>query len=239
VFEEKIYEQQDVEKAARLIYFGLEKRRNLQLTREYKELLSEFHSNSYFRALTNAIASGLHLEILSVDASGIYLTQQPNSVFALKSSSVNKLLEKGHDRYIGLILIAIAAFYFPTDASFDQESSYYTAPITVHDLNNFIQEKCKEIKEKVKPADVAAGDDELELLLTSYLQLPNESTINDRSRSTKEYFIRKTFNFLIDQGLFFEKDGQYWPKHKFRLQMDAMVSNEMIKRLVGLQEKES
>ncbi|MHA1401762.1 MAG: DUF6063 family protein [Candidatus Heimdallarchaeaceae archaeon] len=236
MFEDKIYEQQDVEKAARLIYFGLEKRKNLQLTREYKELLSEFHNNSHFRGLTNAIASGLYLEILSVDASGIYLNPQPNSVFALKSSSVNKLLDKGHDRYIGLILLAIAAFYFPTDVSFDQESSYHTAPISVHELNNFIHKKCVEIKEKVKPSDVTAGDDELELLLTSYLQLPNETTINDKSRSTKEYFIRKTFRFLIEQGLFFEKDEQYWPTHKFRLQMDAMVSNELIKKLVGLQE---
>ncbi|MFX1254152.1 MAG: DUF6063 family protein [Promethearchaeota archaeon] len=231
-------DSQLVEKAAKLIYLGLESPPGLSANREFKDFLREYKNNSSFRNIANAISNGLQLEILDVDNAGIFLRPLPRSVFAMRRSSVKKLVEKGQDRYVGLILIALAAYYFSNDSSFDEESTHFTSPITIHKIDGYIREKCKNIKEKSKPDDVPAGNKILELLLMSYLQLPNESYPGSKSRSTCEYFIRKTLNFLIEQRLFIKKSENYWPTPKFRFQMESMAENDNVKQFLRLKTKQ-
>ncbi len=146
---------QMIEKAARLVYLGLESAPGLSTSGEYKELLREYKNNSAFRVAMNAIVSGLELEVLEVDISGIFLRPRSRSIFAMKRSSL--------DKYVGLILISLAAYYFPNDAAFDEESAHFTSPITVNKLDVFIRDKCRRIKEDQKPLDSLAGKEILEL----------------------------------------------------------------------------
>ncbi len=233
MFDQGKLDPQLIEMATRFIYMGLESRRDLSGSLEYKQLLRNYKNNSIFRMVVKAIANGLSLEILSADYAGVFISPKSNSVFATRLSSAVRTWNPSEDKFIGLVLIALAAFYFPKSTSFD-ESTFFTSPITIHELEAFIREKTTQIKEKQQPAHIEAGKDQLELLMTSYLQLPNERHVDSKKRSTREHFIRKTLNFLIKQRLFIKKDNEYWPTPKFRVQMESMSENDQIKSFLGV-----
>jgi len=226
---------QQVEKAARTIYYGLDKSKGLSANREFRELVSDYMNDVDFRSIVQAIASGLKLEILNIETSGVFLKPQYGSIFSMKKDSVKKLIERGEDKYIGLILIALAAYFFPTDTSFEEVSFHETRPITTQKLDFYITEKCTLIKEKEKPKDPKTGDDLLELLLVSYLQLPNEASPDSQRRSTREYFIRKTMRYLADERLLIRKGrDEFWLTPKFRLHMDDMAQNELLAKFLSI-----
>ena len=226
-------EYEVIEKAARLIYLGLESRKGFSGDREYIELLREFKNDSHFRGSVFSIASGLKLEVLDVDTAGVFLKPVHNSIFTLKKSRIQNIIDRKHDKFVGLILIALAAYYFPTDASFDEESVHATNPITVNQLDAFITEKCKTIQQVQKIENPKEGEELLEALLISYSQLPNEAHPDSRLQSTREYFLRKTLNYLTDERLFIKKSrNEFWPTTKFRYQMEDLAQNTYIKEFL-------
>lgn len=233
MLDQGILECEIIEKAARFIYMGLESRRNLSGSREFKELLRSFKNDSSFRRVVKAIASGFYLEILAADHAGVFLRPNANSIFASRLSKIRPG-KPSEDKYTGLILIALAAYYFPKDASFEK-SSFHTDSITVHKLAAFIREKAENLREKVQPEHVEAGKDQLELLLTSYLQLPGESQLDSKKQNSREYFITRTLKFLEKQKLFIFRDNKYWPTPKFRFQMENMSENDQIRALLNIQ----
>lgn len=233
MFDQGSLEPQLIEMAARFIYMGLESRRDLSGSLEFKQLLRNYKNNSNYRMVVKAIASGLSLEILSADYAGVFVSPKSTSIFATRLSKAVRTWNPNEDKYIGLILIALAAYYFPKSTAFE-ESTFLTSPITIHELEAFIHEKAIAIKEKERPEHIEADKDQLELLLTSYLQLPNESQVDSKKRSTREHFIRKTLHFLIEQRLFIKNDNEYWPTPKFRVQMENMSENDQIKSFLGV-----
>ena len=221
-----------IERAARLIYLGLEGKKGLSGNEEFNELFRSYRTDSKFVFAVQAIATGIHLDILDIDHSGIYLRPHRGSIFAKTRTQIRKLTEKGQDRYTGIILVALAAYYFPKDSAFDEESVHSTLPITIGGLDLFIREKCRKIKEREKPPDRPAGDETMEILLTSFLNLPTESQIESTRRVTSPAYIKKTLKSLAEEGLFIEKKNKFWPTAKFRHQMQSMAENEYVKSFI-------
>lgn len=222
-----------IERASRLIYLGLDKGTNLSTNDEFKELLRLYKNNSKFRVITRAISSGMSLDILNMDNSGIYLRPHRSSIFAKTRSQIRGLVDKGADRITSVILVALAAYYFPKDTSFDELSSFSTLPITIHGLDEFIRRRCRELKEEKLPPDHIAGDKEVELLLTSYDALPAERELEGHTLGTSTGLIRRVFTTLKKEGLFVESNDKYYATAKFRYQMENMVENENIKQLIN------
>ncbi|NHI92057.1 MAG: hypothetical protein EAX96_06100 [Candidatus Lokiarchaeota archaeon] len=228
-----------VEKATELIYLGLRQQKNLTAEPYHMELLKMYRNESMFRELVHVIARGLKLGIIEIDESGVFLRPDHDSIFAKKRSDLLNLTKGGRDKYSFVILIGLAAQYFPKESSFDERSQYITEPITISELDEYIRKRCRMLKERENPEDSIAGDKTTELLLNSYLSLPSEEKILSSSRNTSNAHIRNVFTFLKSEKLLLEEDGKFYPTMKFKNQIYNLTENEGIRRLIELFQGES
>lgn len=217
-----------VEKATRLIYYGIEKQRTYTKNPDYQSLLNEFENDSQFRLILNSVASGFKLEVLAINQSGVYLRPWKDSTFAISLTDINRLTGRDTDEYIGLILIALAAYYFPKEMDFQDPPSL---PVSVFDLDEYIREKCKLIKQNLSESDMVQEEKSLEKLAISYYQKSSIDDQKEKSKDTTTAMIRKVLKFLTKEKLFTKygnDDDTFLPTYRFSLAMDSMVNNQYL-----------
>ncbi|MFX0103030.1 MAG: hypothetical protein ACFFCS_25920, partial [Candidatus Hodarchaeota archaeon] len=64
---------QKVEKAARIIYYGLENPKNIGTIHEYNDLYKDYEEDSELQEYVKVIAEGLQLTLSRVGLEGVYL----------------------------------------------------------------------------------------------------------------------------------------------------------------------
>ena len=121
------------------------------------------HSSAAFRDIVKAVAAGLRLQVVEVDAKGVVLMAMTDSPFALDPGTL-RASSKADDRLLdGLIQIAIAATVFPRPATLDDDPSLARPPITAQDVEHTLRDLCERLaadaQHEADPAlsDVRAG----------------------------------------------------------------------------------
>ncbi len=222
-----------VEKAARLVYFGLSEKLTVTEKNEYLELYQEYKKDVNFRKVMIRIAGGFHLDILNIDSTGIYLRAHSKSIFSYSLTNLRKFTKDNNERIYLIIFIGLASYVFPRNNSFEEESSFNTLPITIHEFENYFRDKCKEILGKLRTKGHKKDDPDTELLLTSYMSLPTAGSLEDKSRNTSYFHVKKALKFLVASGFFIKQESEYFPTKRFFHHMESLSENEQIKIILN------
>lgn len=112
---------QDVRHAAELVSFGLRPGARPTDGNPYGLLLHRYHTEAAFRDTVDVLASGFGLSVLgTTPRTGIVVTTQPGSVFAIRTSDLRSTGMSQDDKLVaGLITLAIAAYAFPHPRDLD------------------------------------------------------------------------------------------------------------------------
>ncbi|UWP85035.1 hypothetical protein Dfulv_12720 [Dactylosporangium fulvum] len=112
---------EDVWAAAELVAFGLRSGARPTDGNAYGLLLERYRTSTAFRDAVDTVAGGLGLVVLGAPPrSGLVLTTQPGSVFAVRMADLRGGNLSADDKLIaGLVVLGIAAYAFPHDADLD------------------------------------------------------------------------------------------------------------------------
>jgi hypothetical protein len=219
------------QKAARMIYFGLSQKTRILEKNEFQELITEYKNNIIFRNTVENISKGLKVQIIGLDDTGLVLLPEVDSIFIEKSARLKKLLEPEMKLYTLLILLGLAAYYFPRKSSFEEDIQY-TEPLNLNEFDTYLKKKCLELKNKTNVTNSIKNVELSKIPFIEYLALSGPSEIDSKARNTSQGVLKKIFNFLIEEKLFIEKEAQFWPTHRFRHHIERMAENIEIKQLI-------
>ncbi|MGN5478197.1 hypothetical protein ACTMU2_18015 [Cupriavidus basilensis] len=108
--------------AARLIAKGLQTRLVPANDKEYRDLLALYEAQPTFRELVQEIALGLSLSVLSGTSRGLVLMPaDEESRFAFRLGDMRTALTLEEKALVVLVHTAIAAHFYPTGESLDDE----------------------------------------------------------------------------------------------------------------------
>ena len=220
---------QDIEKASRLVYLGLDSSKSLGRLHEYKELFRSYTRSSTFQDIVHAICQGMNLRLVDIDASGIILSAEDNSVFVARAGDLPLRYKASTRRYLALIMLGIAAFFFPTSQQFSRRGQS-TAGLTPKTLDEFIRNTATKAKEKYKPSDPGVEDDEI-ILFEEYLSLKKDLG-KTSSRSSSIDLINQVLKYMKDQKLLVVDNERYYPTKRFKLQMEELSKNTIYKIMI-------
>ncbi|WP_371801688.1 DUF6063 family protein [Candidatus Lokiarchaeum ossiferum] len=214
-----------VNKAGRILYYGLEFPKKIMYIHEYSELFREYQINSALQIFVETLAESLNLNILAVEKTGVYLSPSHNSPFSPNLSDIPVLGKESNRGLYALILMAVAAYFFPTPDRF-QDQGYSSVGVTTEKLHDFITGKINEVIDKFGEEILATSAESPHCikLLADYRKLHKESEIN--SKSTALYFIKTAFDHLKHERLITEESDEYLPTNKFRIFMEEFSTNE-------------
>ena len=217
----------DVEMAAKLIYYGLNPKETPARNTEYKDLIRKYNVDSIFQQLISAIAAGLSLKVLGVKDFGIVLCPNRDSLFAFRLSD-ERLHMKPRERDVwGIILFGLAAYVFPKQISFSERGDVEVKTVTILEIDKFIRSKCKVMLEKYPQQDLSPDTPEIIVRYRYYLDLPQTDSDSRLSQSTSMYFIRKVFEFLSYHHLAEERDeGEFALLPRFSMLIQELSQNE-------------
>lgn len=220
---------QEIEKASRLVYLGLDSSRSLGRLNEYKELFRSYARSSTFQDIVHAICQGMKLRLVDIDASGIILSAEDNSLFVARAGDLPLRYKGSSRRYLALIMLGIAAFFFPTSQQLSRRGQS-TAGLTPKILDEFIRSTATKAKEKHKPSDPGMEDDDI-LLFEEYLSLKKDLG-KTSSRSSSVDLIKQVLKYMKDQKLLVVDNERYYPTKRFKLQMEELSKNTIYKKMV-------
>ena len=79
---------QIVEKAGRIIYFGLSSPKQISINQEFQNLYKEYAINSELQEYVKAIAQALNLHVITIERTGVFLSPKKGSPFAPRLSDI-------------------------------------------------------------------------------------------------------------------------------------------------------
>lgn len=187
--------------AATLLAKGLQVRTVPANDKEYRELLGLYEESPEFRRMVDDIAIGMSLTVLSGSARGLVLMPaDENSRFAFRLSDLRSGLQPDEKALIVLIHTAIAAQFYPTGESLDDEM-YNAPPVTERQTLLALKHTCQHLA-ATGSAEAQGLPLELELGWRSVLLKPESRPEQQRrSTSTLEGLVALVFRQLHDAGL--------------------------------------
>ncbi|MHA1426770.1 MAG: hypothetical protein ACTSQI_12355 [Candidatus Helarchaeota archaeon] len=226
----------DIELAATLIYYGLNRKIKPVKIPEYRSLVRKYKTESNFKTTVHRIASGLKLRVLAVEDFGIVLSPEAESVFAFTSKEIEEPLKPTERMIWGIILLGIAALLYPKKSSLDRDRMDEVLTITDIKIDKYIRERCETILNDSSYSDTLSATPELERMYREYLNLPQVDGEKLGSRSTTLYYIGRVFKFLVSQGVALHDirdKGTLKILPHFRLLVEELVTNEQFKLFMG------
>jgi hypothetical protein len=140
----------------------------------------------------------------------------------------------------GLLMLAIAAYCFPTVEVLDQDDDILRPRFTVDQIVEFIQGLCKVCKTN-SPGDPEKGSPELQLAWQTILNLPTSKTTRGDKLSTLSLagMIRYALDRLVDYGMmrFLGEDnkwGTFQPTPSYRIQVKKLAGNQTLKLIQAI-----
>lgn len=228
---------QIVEKAGRIIYFGLVNPKEISKNQEYQNLYKEYIISSELQEYVKSIAQSLNLYIITIERNGVYLSPKRGSPFTPRLSDIPVLGKLKNKGLFALIMVAIAAYFYPDPQSF-QQKGIQKIGLDSNTLHVHIIDKIEQLKESLGDDIIKEDKDHPELirLLTIFYKMKKVSDINPQS--TTIYFIEKTFEALKKQRLVTLDNERYIPTTRFRYQMEEFSNNEKYIEFINLLTKE-
>lgn len=187
--------------AARLIAKGLQVRAVPANDKEYRDLLALYEGQSPFRDLVQDIALGLSLSVLSATARGLILMPADgDSRFAFRLGDMRLGMTMEEKALVVLIHTAIAAQFYPTGESLDDEM-YNAPPVTERQTLSVLKTICQHLAAN-SAAETQGLPKELEPGWQSVLLKPEARPDQQRRTvSTLEGLVSIVFRRLQDAGL--------------------------------------
>ncbi len=217
----------EIEKAARLVAFGLDYKTVAINDLEYKDLIKTYKSDSAFQQCVQAIAAGFKLRVLSVEDYAIILGPGKDSIFTFKLADAGPEVKAQSKEIFGIALLGIAAYLFPKQTSFLGSSPSVAPRVSPKEIDEYIRGKCKSIIEKHGSQDAPATNLELLQKHQAYLNMPQVVSDSVKSMSTSTMQIKRTLDFLVTHGLARKADGdEYYILPRFQLLLKELSSNE-------------
>ncbi len=158
-------------KAARLVYKGMHPKATPSKDREYKDLIHLSMSSDSFRDMVRAVAEGFSLIVVDISERGIILSPENlDSLFKMTLTEYRRELG-GEDTdakpgLIALVQVAIAATFFPTAESLDDDD-WLSESKRLNDFDSVLVGMCEKI----------AGEDDPELV-SPFLRQSGEMVLN-------------------------------------------------------------
>lgn len=187
--------------AARLIGKGLQPRAVPANDKEYRALVALYEAESDFRELVLDVAVGLELAVLSVSPRGIILAPaNAESRFAFRLGDLRQNLSAEDKAILALIHTAIAAQFYPTGESLDDEL-YNAPPVTERQTLTALKAACQQFAARGSAASQGLAA-ELQTGWMSVLDKPEALPEQQRRRtSTLEGLVTLAFRHMLEAGL--------------------------------------
>jgi hypothetical protein len=185
----------DVRRAAELVAFGLGRTRPVDGS-DYRILLDRYRSDLTFRNVVDTVATGLGLVVLGTPRSGLVLRPDVGSQFATRLSDLRQM--DPEDRAVaGLVLVALAAYAYPTDGDLDDPEAKI---VEVGKLDAFIRSAAAKLTSPDTDADTPLG--RARAAADIYVDLPpvRLSERGRRVRGCTYRAIEEVCGWLVDRG---------------------------------------
>ena len=225
----------DIEDAAKLIYYGLENNYRYIHDSGYINLLEKYQNDTQFQNIVRSIGVGLKIKVLAIEDFGVILHPLEDSIFTSTLKDYELNIKSEQKKVWGLILLAIAAYYYPTKESFDYISPIEIKRFTIEMIDEFLRTKCESLKKQLESIDVPSDHPELEVMYNNYLNIIQVDSRIEKSRSTTLSKIKKVFEYLLTQGLMRKniETDEYISHPKFNLLIEELAKNEYFKIFIN------
>lgn len=213
--------------AASLIRYGLSPRIRPHKDTEYNSLVVRFNTDSYFRSIVRAVATGQGLLIHACDRlEGLVLGPTEDSPYRMRLSDY-VLVQSSDVRLLhGIVQIAIAATAYPTAAALEESSHLASVSATQ------VFERVRAVldDEHATAADPPKDDPDEEPVWRAIRRLRAADTTPDGRETPHNIIgaIRKALRWLEDNGLAEEVKGEpdTWRlRDRYRLQVLGAASD--------------
>lgn len=215
--------------AGRLVTKGLQPRLVPANDKEYRDLLALYEAQPSFRELVQEIALGLSLSVLSGTSRGLVLMPvDEESRFAFRLGDMRAALTLEEKALVVLIHTAVAAHFYPTGESLDDEM-YNAPPVTERQALGALKAICLHLAARGN-AEAQGLPKELEPGWQSVLLKPEARPEQQRrTTSTLEGLVSMVFRLLQDAGLVRCEDddgvnSRYTANWRFTVQLRESTS---------------
>jgi hypothetical protein len=220
----------DTLEASRLVSLGLNARSTPSADAEYEGLVRRFRDEGEFAAQVAAVADGLGLDVLGCDMkTGCLVAPRQESPFAMRLEDYVSYGKAEARMVHGLIQVAIAAWFFPTAASLDNDQIEWLTPT---ELDDYLRSLCHALGDTEGNIDPEVDLPEIEPAWRIYMRWEAaRSTSDGRAHSFSTIrMCEKALGWLADQGLLRTgraPDGSdgFAPRERFRAQVRELISH--------------
>lgn len=230
--------EETVRRAARLVFKGLNPRLRPAADLEYRELVAEYLADPPFREMVHSIAGAFEMDVLDVSPTGIVVAPRPETRFAATVSDYRARLADVDRGLIALMLVAVAATFFPTAASLEILDRPGEVSVTVSRIRDNLVALCRRL-EQAFVAEPRAVPEPLREAWRTVLDRPvvTPSMDKDAGRPRRaaprelDGLIRIVLNNLEEQGMVRSEPARdediYWPLRRYKVQLRELAANEV------------
>lgn len=191
---------EDVWAAAELVAFGLRAGARPTDGNPYGQLLERYRTNTAFRDAVETVAGGLGLVVLGAPArTGLVLSTQPGSVFALRMADLRGGNMSADDKLIaGLVVLAVAAYAFPNDIDLDSTD---VKIVEVAALDRFVRDAAERVLAVPGEADTVDGQARraAELYRRTAAFKPKDR-LPGPARGCTQFAVLEVLGWLVERG---------------------------------------
>lgn len=225
-------------RAARLVMKGLNPRLRPSGDMEYRDLLNTYLADMEFRDFVHTIACALETRVLDVSPAGIVLAPQPGSRFAATISDYRSRLGDVDRGLVALVLVAVAATFFPTAASLEIIDRPGEASVNVSRIRDNLIGLCQRLEQAFN-ANPKSVPEQLRECWRSVLERPVVRPPMDKdvgkprraALSELDGLIRIVLNNLEDQGMVFKEqtrdEDEYFSARRYKVHLRELAANEV------------
>lgn len=223
-----------IRNAAKLISKALQSSSTPLNDVEYRELLAIYRAEASFRDWVDEIIVGLDLKLLDVTEKGLFVAPNgPTSRFAFKLSDFRSSMEQSEKAALVLAHIAIAAVFFPTTESVDNDEQI-SNPASIAQLRDALINMAVSLKGQNEDS---SGEIEMVQPGWSLINGLPVAQPNAQKASTHSVvgIIKIALNNLKDAGMVRvhlesheESLETYTPTHRYRVQLREMTVRKLL-----------
>lgn len=214
--------------AALLVNKGLQPRLTPVNDKDYRSILALYDATPDFRTKVHKVASGLGLEVLSVNKDGAFFAPDgPDSIFAYRLGDMPGFAHPESRALAVLIHVTVGALFYPTAEKLNDDS-YNAPPVSEAMALTALKSICAEIAEREDKSQLEGIPKELEPGWQSVLVKPETRPEQQRrNNSTLEGLIATVFKQLREKGLLNQLSSPgpvlYTANHRYTVQLREVL----------------
>lgn len=225
-----------IRNAAKLVNKALQPSLNPACDVEYRALLAAYRSEANFRECVEEIVCGLDLKVLDMTEKGLFIAPNgPASRFSYRLSDFRASLSESEKAALVLVHIAIAAVFFPTTDSIDNEDELIN-PASIAQFRDALLNMAQSLKDNEEKQELSH---ELEMVQRGW-ELINGLPISlpkaqKASTSSVVGLIKIALNHLKEAAMvrvhlesMEETMETYTPTYRYRVQLRELTVRQLL-----------